>query len=138
MKQVNLRELYPDSYEDNEYVDVSDEVYETLCEFERKEAAIARQKHRHEAELEIMPQASLKEFVESAEALVLNKLTVEELDRLLKSLPEKQAKRVYDYFYLGLTTTQIAAKENTPSRRIAESIQRGLMNLRERINVNFL
>ena len=108
MKQVNLRELYPDAYEDDEYIDVSDEVYETLCEFE------------------------------PAEALVLNKLTVEELDRLLKSLPEKQAKRVYDYFYLGLTTTQIAAKENTPSRRIAESIQRGLMNLRERINVNFL
>ena len=28
MKQVNLRELYPDAYVDDEYVDVSNEVYE--------------------------------------------------------------------------------------------------------------
>ena len=35
MKQVNLRELYPDAYEDDEYVDVSDEVYETLTLFPR-------------------------------------------------------------------------------------------------------
>ena len=53
MKQVNLRELYPDAYEDDEYIDVSDEVYETLCEFERKEAAIARHKRRHEILCEV-------------------------------------------------------------------------------------
>ncbi len=29
MKRVNLRELYPDAYGDDEYVDVSDEVYES-------------------------------------------------------------------------------------------------------------
>ena len=31
--------LYPDAYEFDEYVEVSDEVYEALCEFENEEEA---------------------------------------------------------------------------------------------------
>ena len=50
MKLVNLRELYPDTYEDDVYVKVCDEVYETICVFERQESTSARQRHRRETQ----------------------------------------------------------------------------------------
>lgn len=61
-----------------------------------------------------------------------------ELLSLIMSLPRKQAERIYSCFFLGLSATQIAIAENTNPRRVAESIQKGIKKLRERISVNFL
>ena len=142
MKQVNLRELYPDAYEDDEYVDVSDEVYETLCEFERKDEAFDRRKHRNKAIYSLDAGDGIENDATSPpqtpEEIFMQRELNKELLSLIKSLPRKQAERIYGCFYLGLSATQIAMQENKHPRRVSESIQKGIKKLRERISVNFL
>lgn len=142
MKQVNLRELYPDSYEDNEYVDVSDEVYEALCEFENEEEAYHRRRHRNKAIYSLDVGDGIENDATSPpqtpEEIFMQRELNKELLSLIKSLPRKQAERIYGCFYLGLSATQIAMQENKHPRRVSESIQKGIKKLRERISVNFL
>ena len=142
MKQVNLRELYPDAYVDDEYVDVSNEVYETLCEFERKDEAFDRRKHRNKAIYSLDAGDGIENDAllppQTPEEIFMQRELNKELLSLIKSLPRKQAERIYGCFYLGLSATQIAMQENKHPRRVSESIQKGIKKLREKISVNFL
>ena len=44
-------------------------------------------------------------------------------------LPDKQAKRIYAYYFLGLTESAIAKSEGVSVASVSESIQRGLRNM---------
>ena len=46
MKKINLRELYPDVYTTDFFVDVTEEVMETIRAAERAEAAYDRRMYR--------------------------------------------------------------------------------------------
>ena len=50
MKKINLRELYPDVYITDFFVDVTEEVMETIREAERAEAAYERKMYRYKAQ----------------------------------------------------------------------------------------
>ena len=49
MKKINLRELYPDVYITDFFVDVTEEVMETIRAAERAEAAYDRRMYRYKA-----------------------------------------------------------------------------------------
>ena len=49
MKKINLRELYPDVYITDFFVDVTEEVMETIRVAERAEAAYDRRMYRYKA-----------------------------------------------------------------------------------------
>lgn len=142
MREVNLRELYPDAYVFDEYVEVSDEVYEALCEFENEEEAYHRRRHRNKAIYSLDVGDGIENDATSPpqtpEEIFMQRELNKELLSLIKSLPRKQAERIYGCFYLGLSATQIAMQENKHPRRVSESIQKGIKKLRERISVNFL
>jgi RNA polymerase sigma-70 factor (ECF subfamily) len=44
-------------------------------------------------------------------------------------LPDKQAKRIYAYFFLGMSKAAIAKAEGVRESTIWESIERGLRNI---------
>ncbi len=50
MKKINLRELYPDIYTTDFFVDVTEEVMETIRAAERAEAAYERKMYRYKAQ----------------------------------------------------------------------------------------
>ena len=50
MKKINLRELYPDVYITDFFVDVTEEVMETIRAAERAEAAYERKMYRYKAQ----------------------------------------------------------------------------------------
>ena len=50
MKKINLRELYPDVYITDFFVDVTEEVMETIRVAERAEAAYERKMYRYKAQ----------------------------------------------------------------------------------------
>ena len=50
MKKINLRELYPDVYTTDFFVDVTEEVMETIRAAERAEAAYERKMYRYKAQ----------------------------------------------------------------------------------------
>ena len=47
------------------------------------------------------------------------------------SLPEKQAKRIYAKYFLGLTINEIAQIEGVSKSRVSESIRTGLEKLKK-------
>ena len=49
MKKINLREFYPDIYTTDFFVDVTEEVMETIRAAERAEAAYDRRMYRYKA-----------------------------------------------------------------------------------------
>ena len=49
MKEINLRELYPDTYNTDTLVEVADEVWAVIRSSQRAEAAYERRKYRHKA-----------------------------------------------------------------------------------------
>ena len=49
MKKVNLRDLYPDVYKTDHFVEVTEDVLETIQAAERAEAAYDRRVYRYKA-----------------------------------------------------------------------------------------
>ena len=49
MKKVNLRDLYPDVYKNDYFVEVTEDVLETIRAAERTEAAYDRRMYRYKA-----------------------------------------------------------------------------------------
>ena len=47
MKKVNLRDLYPDAYKTDHFVEVTEDVLETIRAAERAEAAYDRRMYRY-------------------------------------------------------------------------------------------
>lgn len=131
MKLVNLRELYPVTYEDDVYVKVCDEVYETICEFERQESTSARQRHRRETQYMSSYDNRISEPSASPEESILMADQRVKLFELVMSLPPKQSKRIYETFYLGKSIRDIAAEEGVKVSSVYTVIARGLKNIRK-------
>ena len=122
MKKINLRELYPDVYTTDFFVDVTEEVMETIRAAERAEAAYERKMYRYKAQYSL----DCENGIENA---VLLKPQTPEMLLEEKQLPEKQAKRIYARYYLGMTVNEIAEVEGVDPSRVRDSIRRGLKQL---------
>ena len=57
MKKVNLRDLYPDVYKNDHFVEVTEDVLETIRAAERAEAAYDRRMYRYKAHLRLLLQS---------------------------------------------------------------------------------
>ncbi len=56
-------------------------------------------------------------------------MTGEQLQAAMASLPDKQGKRIYAHYILGISKSDIARAEGVSKSRISESIERGLRNM---------
>ena len=63
------------------------------------------------------------------EEILEDKQRREQLYAAVMALPDKQAKRIYARFYLGMTPTEIAEAEGVDVSRVRDSIRRGLKHL---------
>ena len=133
MKEINLRELYPDTYNTDTFVEVADEVWAVIRSSQRAEAAYERRKYRHKAHCSLDYgngiEKAAHQAVPTPEELLEEKQQRELLYAAVMSLPEKQAKRIYARFYLGMTAVEIAHAEGVHPSRVRESIRRGLKKL---------
>ena len=135
MKEINLRELYPDTYNTDTLVEVADEVWAVIRSSQRAESAYERRKYRHKSHYSLDYgngiEKAAHQAVPTPEALLEEKQLREQLYAVVMSLPEKQAKRIYARFYLGMTAVEIAHAEGVHPSRVRESIRRGLKQLAE-------
>ena len=132
MAIINLRDYYP-FYTSDCFMEVSEEVAEMFKEFDRKEAAYRLRTYRHKAYYSLDRDDGLEHeavFVAlSPHELYERKVTMQELHAAIASLPEKQAKRIYARYYLGMTVNEIAEVEGVDPSRVRDSIRRGLKQL---------
>ncbi len=57
------------------------------------------------------------------------KVTAEQLHAAIASLPDKQAKRIYAHYFLGMSEAEIARSERVNKSQITRSISKALKNI---------
>ena len=133
MKKVNLRDLYPDVYKTDHFVEVTEDVPETIRAAERAEAAYDRRRYRYKAHYSLDCDNGIENAIllkpATPEMLLEEKQLREQLYAAVMALPEKQAKRIYARYYLGMRVSEIAAAEGVDPSRVRDSIRRGLKQL---------
>ena len=132
MAKINLRNYYP-FYNTDIFIDVSDKVAAALLEAEQQEEAYKRRMYRHKAQYSLdrgdgieydilFVSLSPYEFYE-------RKVTYEQLHTAIAALPDKQAKRIYAYYFLGMSKSAIAKAEGVSEVAVRDAIDRGLSNI---------
>lgn len=141
MKQVNLRELYPDVYKTDTYVEVTDEVMDAMKVQDRTEAnqqrLIRRYKAYHSLDSENGIERMFLSCSQSPDELLVDQFVQEQLYAEVMALPDKQAKRIYAHYYLGMSKAEIARCEGVHESTVRESIYQGLKMLSKTFR-NFL
>lgn len=137
MQQVNLRELYPNVYNTDIFVEVTDEVQTVFPADKKAQEARERQMYRYKAFYSLDSNDGIENLViqhpMTPDEILEEKQLREQLYTAVMALPDKQAKRIYARFYLGMTAQEIAAAEGVAPRRVRNSIQNGLKNLAKQI-----
>ena len=133
MQYINLRELYPDVYKTDTLVEVTEEVMAVIQASNRAEAAYTRRMYRHKAQYSLDCNNGIEKVVlvqpPTPEEILEDKQLREQLYAAVMALPDKQAKRIYARYYLGMSVTEIAQVEGVGKGRINGSIHRGLKKL---------
>ena len=133
MKKVNLRDLYPDVYKNDHFVEVTEDVLETIRAAERAEVAYDRRMYRYKAHYSLDCDNGIENAVllkpQTPEMVLEEKQFQEQVYAAVMKLPEKQAKRIYARYYLGMTVNEIAEVEGVDPSRVRDSIRRGLKQL---------
>ncbi|MEA4964833.1 MAG: sigma-70 region 4 domain-containing protein [Oscillospiraceae bacterium] len=132
MTKVNLRDYYP-FYNKDIFIDVSDEIANALLEAERQERTYRRRMYRYKAQYSLDKEDGIEHnvlFVSLSPCEIYErKVTYEQLHAAIASLPDKQAKRIYAHYILGISQTDIARAEGVDSRNVRKSISKGLRNM---------
>lgn len=133
MNEINLRDLYPHTYKTDTYVEVSDDVLEAIKAHDRAEAARERKMYRYKAHYSLDRGDGIEHDAlcqaPTPEEIILEQTIREKLYTAVMELPEKQAKRIYAHFYLGMSKAEIARQEGVAENAVRESINRGLKYL---------
>jgi RNA polymerase sigma-70 factor (ECF subfamily) len=74
----------------------------------------------------------------SPEEIYERKLSKQELYAAINSLPEKQAKRIYAHFFLGMSKAEIARIERINKATITRSIEKALKGIEKYLKIFFL
>ena len=141
MKTINLRDLYPDVYKTDTFVEVTEEVLDVIQTSQRLEAAYERRMYRHKAHYSLdcgngIEKAAVFRTATPGDILE-EKQQQERLYAAVTALPEKQAKRIYAHFYLGMTPVEIAHAEGVDPSCVRRSIRNGLKRLTKKVPLIF-
>ena len=144
MQKINLRELYPDIYKTDTYLEISDEVQAVFLADKRAEARYLRQVYNYKAHYSLdcdngienailmKPQTPVQHPL-TPEEILEDKQLRDQLYAAVMELPDKQAKWIYARFYLGMTIKEIAKVEGVDLSWVYKSIKRGLKRLRKKV-----
>lgn len=132
MATINLRDYYPFCNHDI-FLDIPDEVATVLLETERQEEAYRRRMYRHKAQYSLDRNDGIEHdicFVSLSPSEVYErKMTAQQLHTAIAALPDKQGKRIYAHYVLGISNSEIARAEGVSEKNIRKSISQGLRNL---------
>lgn len=140
MKTINLRNYYP-FYNTDIFIDIPDEVAAVLLEAERHEEAYRRRMYRHKAQYSLDRDDGIEHeicFLSLSPCEIYErKMTSEQLHAAITSLPDKQGKRIYAHYILGMSKAEIARAEGVSEKNIRKSINQALHNMEVFLKENF-
>ena len=140
MKTINLRDLYPDQYTSDYFIEVPDQLAWELHQFDLNEAAYQLRTYRHQAYYSLDRGDGIEKealFVASTpDELYEKKLTNQQLYAAISQLPEKQAKRIYAYYFLDMDEYEIAKAEGISQQAVHSAIRRAMRNFEKILKNN--
>lgn len=139
MKTINLKTYYAHITEDT-YIDVPDKVFNIFEEHRKAKQAYQSKVHYHKAYYSLDRGDGIEHsalFVSlSPDEIYERKLTIEQLHAAIAILPDKQAKRIYAHYFLGMSKTAIAKAEGVTEKAIRNSIKRALAYMEQYLKNN--
>ena len=135
--KINLRNYYP-FYMNDCFIDVEEIIAATLQSMELFEKAYRKRMNRHKAYYSLNFKDGIERekifLAQSPSEIYEKKVTKQALYTAMNQLTEKQAKRIYAHFILGLSKVDIAKAEGVSEYTVRDSIKRGLKNLKKNID----
>ena len=132
MAKINLRDFYP-FYHSDLFIEIPDEVETALLEAERLEKNYIRRRFYNKAHYSLDAGDGIEKdilFVPlTLYEIYEQKVTAEQLQSAIGSLPEKQGKRIYAHYILGMSKSDIARSEGVDESAVRDAIARGLKNM---------
>lgn len=132
MAKINLRDFYP-FYNTDFFIDIPDEVNAALLEAERLERNYIRRRFYNKAYYSLDADDGIEKdilFVSlTPYEICERKMTAKQLHAAMASLPDKQRKRIYAHYILGISKLDIARAEGVNESAVRDSIERGLKNM---------
>lgn len=132
MKKKNLKDYYDHIVIDT-YIDVPDEIFNIFEKHRKAEQAHRSKVYYNKAYYSLDHGDGIEHnavFVSlTPDEIYERKLTNEQLHAAIATLPDKQAKRIYAYFFLGMSKTAIAKAEKINKSQVTRSINRGLVQI---------
>ena len=133
--KIRIKDFYKDAIGEVEYAYVTKEVYEALQDTFRKEVHAQKMKDlRHMAKegyAEGETEDLAFESAESLENIVIQQMELEILQKGMQSLTEIQRERLHLYFFEGLSTREIAEKQQTNQNAVWKSIQGAIKKIKK-------
>lgn len=133
---INLRDFYP-FYMNDEFINVPDEIGVVLLESRREEKNYIERLSYHKAYYSLDRGDGIENDAlrqpPTPEEIYISKWETAQLYAAFAQLPDKQAKRLYAFFFLGRSKTEIAKAEKISVKAVCSSIVRGLELLRKNI-----
>jgi len=132
MKKTNLKDYYAHISVDT-YIDIPDDVFDIFEEYRKAEQAYHSRIHYHKAYYSLDRDDGIEHsamFVSlSPDEIYERKLTNEQLHAAIATLPDKQAKRIYAHYFLGMSKVAIAKAEGVSKATIGQSIKGALKSI---------
>ena len=132
MAKINLRDYYP-FYNADFFVEIPDKVAAVLAEAERLERNYIRRMFWNKAQYSLDANDGIEHdalFVSLSPCEVYERrVTAQELHAALDALPNKQGRRVYAHYILGMSKTEIARAEGVSEKNVRQSINRVLHSM---------
>lgn len=132
MKKINLRDYYP-FYTTDVIVEVPDEVADLLREYALLEEAYRIRTYRYRAYYSLDYDGNIERDIALAQPSLMDiieqRRMMEQLYKALAKLSEKQYRRIYAHFFLGMSISEIARADGCTFMSVKESIERGLKQL---------
>lgn len=132
MKTINLKDYYAHITIDT-YIDIPDEVFNIFEEYRKAEQAYQSRIRYHKAYYSLDRGDGIEHsalFVSlSPDEIYERKPTNEQLHAAIATLPDKQAKRIYAHYFMGMSKTAIARAEGVSKATIGQSIKGALKSI---------
>ena len=135
IKYIDLRKEYP--HLDSTYSEypVSYKIDDMFEQYRLAEQALEKRRCRNgdviSLDNEPGVEAHILERVPGPEEEVMRHIQNEELYKAMRSIPRKQAERIYAYYFMDMTLDEIAAAEGVSKSAVRKSIMLGKTELKK-------
>lgn len=140
MAKINLRDIYPNFYDTDCYIEVPEQLALELLQLELNEAAYRLRTYRHRAYYSLDRGDGIENRVlftaATPDELYERKMNYQQLHAAISQLPEKQAKRIYAYYFLDMDEYEIAKAEGISQQAVHSTLRRAMRNLEKILKNN--